>query len=112
MSEFQIQKDFHTWCTKQPYIIESWHVPNGMKASPSACKMMKMIGLHKGVCDYWVALDNGILAAIEFKTSTGQLSKEQQTFIRHMQQCNIPVEVCRSTFEATQFVKKIYQDNC
>ena len=105
LSEYQIQKTFHEWCRKQPFILECWHVPNGMKASSKACTMMKQIGLHKGVCDYWILLENGILLAIEFKADNGVLSKEQRTFIMHLAQCNIPVAVCRSTFDAVSFVK-------
>ena len=105
MSEFQIQKDFHSWCKKQPYILECWHVPNGMHSSPQACRMMKLIGLHKGVCDYWVLLDKGDLIAIEFKDDKGVLSNEQKIFINHLRLCGFNVGVCRSVFEATQFVK-------
>lgn len=106
MNEFEIQKLFHDWCCKQAYIVEHWHVANGMKASPKACAMMKKIGLHKGVCDYWVLLDNKKLIAIEFKDDKGVLSNEQKIFIKHLQQCNIPVAVCRTPFEATNFVKQ------
>lgn len=107
MTEFEIQKTFHEWCQKQSFVLESWHVPNGFKASPKACVMMKKIGLSKGVCDYWVLLNNGILAAIEFKTDSGLLSKEQQRFIKHLEISNIPVAVCRSAYEATQFIKNL-----
>lgn len=108
MNEFNIQKTFHDWCCKQPYILEHWHVPNGFKASPQACAMMKKIGLHKGVCDYWVLLDNDKLIAVEFKTQTGTLSNEQKVFIKHLQQCHIPAAVCRTPFEAANFVKQQY----
>ena len=108
MSEFQIQMDFHNWCKKQDFILESWHVPNGIKASPEACAMMKKIGLHKGVCDYWLLLKNNMIVAIEFKNDKGVLSNEQKVFIRHLEECNIPVAVCRSAFEATTFVKQLY----
>ena len=104
--EYNIQKTFHDWCGKQPYILEHWHVPNGMKASSKACTMMKKIGLHKGVCDYWVLLDNNKLLVIEFKNSNGVLSTEQKVFIQHLKQANIPVMVCRTPFEATTFVKQ------
>lgn len=107
MTEFDIQKTFHDWCTKQGFILESWHVPNGFKASPQACAMMKKIGLHKGVCDYWVLLANGVLAAIEFKTTTGSLSVDQKRFIKHLQYCKIPTQVCRSAYEAVQFIKSL-----
>lgn len=107
ISEFDIQKEFHKWCKKQDFILECWHVPNGMQASPQACKLMKLIGLHKGVCDYWVLLNNGKLLAIEFKTNKGILSNEQIIFIDHLILSNIPVKVCRSVFEATTFVKQI-----
>ena len=106
MNEFTIQRDFHVWCQKQPYILESWHVPNGMHSSSSACSKMKQIGLKKGVCDYWILLENRGIIAIEFKTNKGCLSPEQTCFIDHLQQCNIPVAVCRSVFEAANFVRE------
>ena len=105
-NEFTIQQTFHNWCKKQPFIVECWHVPNGMHASSKACSMMKKIGLHKGVCDYWILLNNKKIIAVEFKTTTGSLSDEQKTFIKHLQQCDIPVAVCRTPFEATTFVKQ------
>lgn len=108
MSEYQIQMDFHNWCKKQPYILECWHVANGMHSSSKACAAMKRIGLHKGVCDYWILLDNKKIIAIEFKDDKGVLSNEQIAFIKHLKQCEVPVGVCRSTFEATTFVKKEY----
>lgn len=104
-SEFLIQQTFHNWCTKQPFIIECWHVPNGMKSSSKACSMMKKIGLHKGVCDYWILLNNKKIVAIEFKDNKGVLSDEQKVFIKHLQEQDIPVAVCKSVFEASQFVK-------
>lgn len=107
MREYDIQKTFHDWCDKQEFILEHWHVPNGFKASAQACVMMKKIGLHKGVCDYWILLNNGILAAIEFKTANGTISKEQQTFIKHLEICSIPVAVCRNAYEATRFIKSL-----
>lgn len=107
ISEFEIQKNFHAWCQKQPYILEHWHVPNGMRATPEACYKMKTIGLHSGVCDYWVLLQNGVLIAIEFKTDNGNLSLNQEKFIDHLLEAHIPVCVARSTFEATQFIKAL-----
>lgn len=106
MNEYDIQRMVCDWCSKQPYILEHWHVPNGMKASPKACAMMKKIGLHKGVCDYWVLLNNKTLLAIEFKTDSGTLSNEQKQFIANLKRAEIPVAVCRSPYEATQFIKK------
>lgn len=107
MKEYDIQKTFKDWCDKQSFILEHWHTPNGFKASATACATMKRIGLRNGVCDYWVLLNNGILAAIEFKTSKGTLSKAQQQFIGHLEICHIPVAVCRSAYEATRFIKML-----
>lgn len=107
MTEFEIQKIFHEWCQKQNFILESWHVPNGIKASPKACAMMKKIGLSKGVCDYWVLLDNGTLAAIEFKTDKGTLSVDQKQFMQHLKICQIPAIVSRDVYTATQFIKSL-----
>lgn len=111
MNEFDIQKTFHDWCCKQSYILEHWHVPNGMHSSAKACSLMKKIGLRKGVCDYWILLNNKKLLAIEFKDACGELSLEQQRFIKHLNECEIPVAVCRSPFEASMFVKNYYMNS-
>lgn len=109
-SEFKIQQTFCEWCKKQDFILEHWHVPNGFHASPTACAMMKKIGLHKGVCDYWVLLKKRGIIAIEFKNENGKLSPEQITFINHLEQVGVKVAVCRSSFEAATFVKQCYKE--
>lgn len=109
-NEYQIQKLFHDWCKKQDYILASWHVPNGFTSNAKQGFFMKQIGLLKGVFDYWVITDKPEILAIEFKDSQGRLSQDQIKFKAILDKAKIPNAVCRSPFEATQFVKKIMEE--
>lgn len=108
LSEFQIQMVFHQWCKKSNFIILSWHVPNGLKSAPEYVKKMKLIGLTRGIPDYWIILKNNKILAIEFKTSIGKLSEEQEE-IRTILNNNpyIHYRECRSSHEAVNFVKEM-----
>lgn len=110
MSEYQIQKIFHDWCKKQNFILASWHCPNGFTSNAKQGFFMKQIGLLKGVFDYWVITDKPEILAIEFKDSQGRLSQDQIKFKAILDKAKIPNAVCRSPFEATQFVKKIMEE--
>ena len=108
MSEFQIQMAFHQWCLKQPFITLSWHVPNGVLSTAEHIRKMKLIGLTRGVPDYWIILNNNKILAIEFKTNSksSKLSEDQRR-VRDVLINNpfIHYAECRSSYEATQFVK-------
>ena len=106
ISEFEIQKTFHQWCLKQDFILFSFHVPNGLKSTAKDASLLKQIGLRKGVLDYWIILKTGKILAIEFKNTKGFLTREQKQFIKILDYCKIPNRVCRSAYEAVQFVKK------
>ena len=106
-NEYQIQMLFKNWCDKQDFIIKHWHVPNGMTGSAKQGMFMKRIGMLKGVWDYWLIIDKPALICIEFKDNKGQLSKEQKEFENALEFAKIPHKVCRSPFEATQFVKEV-----
>ena len=105
-NEYQIQKLFHDWCQKQDFILASWHVPNGFTSNAKNGYLMKQIGLLRGVFDYWVITNKPEIMAIEFKTDKGELSQDQIKFKEVLDKANIPNAICRSPFEATQFVKE------
>ena len=109
-NEYQIQKVFHEWCKKQPFVLTSWHCPNGFTSNAKQGFFMKQIGLLKGVYDYWVIINKPAILAIEFKKQGGTISKEQIEFGKVLEKANIPHKVCYSAFEATQFVKKIMEE--
>ena len=71
---------------------------------------MKLIGLTRGIPDYWIILNNHKILAIEFKTQNknSKLSKEQET-VKEKLIANpyIYYRECRSSYEATQFVKSL-----
>lgn len=106
-SEYQIQAAFKTWCDKQDFILKHWHVPNGFTSSAKQGMFMKRIGLLRGVWDYWLIVNKPAIIVIEFKDNKGKLSKEQIDFEKALDFAHIPHAVCRSPFEATQFVKKV-----
>ena len=72
---------------------------------------MKLIGLTRGIPDYWIILKNNKILAIEFKTATGKLSKEQEE-VRAILDSNpfIHYKECRSSFEAVQFIKEMIKE--
>lgn len=71
---------------------------------------MKLIGLVRGIPDYWVILNNHKVLAIEFKTQdkNSKLS-DDQIRIKNILINNpfIYYAECRSSYEATQFVKSL-----
>ena len=108
IDELTIQKTFKAWCDKQNFILSHWHVPNGFTSNSKQAHLMKLQGLRPGVWDYWVILNNGKLLVIEFKTEIGKLSNEQLEFEKVLFQAKIPHTVARSSFEAANFVKQVY----
>ena len=71
---------------------------------------MKLIGLVRGIPDYWVILTNHKVIAIEFKTNSSHSKlSDDQIRIRDILISNpfIYYKECRSSFEATQFVKSL-----
>ena len=107
INEYQIQKTFHDWCKKQDFILTSWHCPNGFTSNAKQGFFMKQIGLLAGVWDYWLILNNGTLAVIEFKCGDNKLSEAQIKFEKVLNVANIPHKVCYSSFEAVEFVKSL-----
>lgn len=109
-NEYQIQSIFKTWCDKQDFIIKHWHCPNGFTSNAKQGMLMKRIGLLKGVWDYWLIVDKPALICIEFKDNHGSLTKEQKDFEKALEIAKIPHAVCKSPYEATQFVKSVMEE--
>ena len=105
ISEYTIQQTFHNWCKKQDFILASFHVPNGLTSNAKQGLFMKKIGLLKGVWDYWIITNKPEIVVIEFKDNKGSLTKEQEWFGNVLEKANIRHKVCRSSFEAVQFLK-------
>lgn len=105
VEENKMQMDFATWCNKQDYIIEHFHVANERQTSKVQGALLKKKGVKSGVCDHWIILKNKVIA-VELKNKKGVLSENQKKFIENLEKANIPVKVCYSLYEATQFVKK------
>lgn len=79
-----------------------------MRSAPEYVKKMKLIGLTRGIPDYWIILKNNKILAIEFKTTKGKLSEEQEK-VKVILNNNpyIYYKECRSSFEAVQFTKEM-----
>lgn len=105
INEDKMQMDFAAWCEKQPFIIEHFHVANERRTSKIQGAILKKKGVKSGVCDHWIILQDKVIA-IELKTQDGTVSEKQKEFIAKLEKANIPVKVCYSLYEATQFVKK------
>jgi CTP synthase (UTP-ammonia lyase) len=85
-------------------------IPNDAKRSPRDGYIHKRMGTVAGVPDVFI-LD--LLLWIEFKTATGQLSKNQQKTIARIQNIRrvaYEVVVCRSTQEAINLIKQKIAD--
>lgn len=78
-----------------------------MLSTPKNVNDMKMIGLTRGIPDYWMILSNGKIAVIEFKSSKGKESEEQVRIGNILQSVGINYAVCKSSFEAVNFVKSL-----
>lgn len=68
-----------------PYVL---HIPNESKRSPRYGKLLKDMGMRKGVSDLFIALPrNGYHGAwIEIKSDIGKVSPEQFKFIEEMKE--------------------------
>lgn len=106
MTEDRIQITFKDWCDKQSFILKHWHVANERATSARQGAYLKRKGVLKGVWDYWLIIDKPEIIAIEFKDDKGSLTKEQIEFGEVLEKAGIPHAVCRSAYEATQFVKE------
>lgn len=71
---------------------------------------MKLIGLTRGIPDYWVILNNYKILAIEFKTSSkGSKLSDDQIRVKSIliTNPNIHYAECRSSHEAVEFVRSL-----
>ena len=78
-----------------------------MLSTPKSVREMKLIGLTRGIPDYWIILRNGKIITIEFKSSKGKESDEQKRIGDILKSVNINHFVCKSCYEATQIVKRL-----
>lgn len=70
-----------------PYVL---HIPNESKRSPRYGKLLKDMGMRKGVADLFIAIPrNGYHGAwIEIKTDKGRATPEQKIFLEDMKKMN------------------------
>lgn len=80
-----------------------------MLSTPKSVREMKLIGLTRGIPDYWIILRSGKIITIEFKSSKGKESDEQKQIGDILKSVGINHFVCKSCYEATQVVKKIIE---
>lgn len=78
-----------------------------MLSTPKNVRDMKLIGLTPGIPDYWMILSNGKIAAIEFKSSKGKRGDEQIRIGNILQSVGVNYAVCKSSYEAVNFVKSL-----
>lgn len=66
--------------------VIGWHVPNGEHRSISVAVKLKEMGVLPGVFDWHMFFANGTYGVIEFKSTTGTLSQDQEIFENLMSQ--------------------------
>lgn len=100
-----IHKTIIQWVRKHPKLknIQKLiiHFPNEGKRSLRYGKLMKDLGMRKGVSDLFIAIPcHGFGGAwIELKSKNGTLSIEQREFLEDMRQKNYFTAVCYSIEE-------------
>lgn len=105
--EDRVQITFKDWADKQSFIVAHWHIANERATSAKQGAYLKRKGVLAGCWDYWVILENSVLAVIEFKYGDNKLSDAQIKFEKALTIANIPHKVCYSPYEATQFIKSL-----
>lgn len=108
LSEESIHKTVMEWVRMHPLLKRLvLHFPNEGKRTPRYGKLMKDLGMRKGVSDLLIAMPRHSYcgAWIELKSEQGVLSPEQQDFLNDMRQQNYFTAVCWSIDEAINTIK-------
>lgn len=87
LSERSIHLSVMQWISYHPYIKKYvLHFPNESKRTPRYGKLLKDMGMRKGVADLLIAMSrHGYCGAwIELKTESGRPTKEQTAFLQDM----------------------------
>lgn len=103
LSERAIHTTVMEWVRHHPYIKKLViHFPNEGKRTPRYGKMLKDLGMRKGVSDLLITMQkHGYGGAwIELKSKDGVLSKEQKEFLADMKAQNYYTAVTWSLDEA------------
>lgn len=90
----------------KPYKDLFLHYPAEGKRSPRYGKLMKDLGMRKGVSDIFIAVPrHGYGGAwIELKSTLGKLKPEQDKFLKDMAEQNFYTAVCWSIEEAISVI--------
>lgn len=110
LAEETIQKVVMEWVNINPvtkkYAGCFIHCPNEGKRTPWNGKLMKDMGMRKGVVDLFIAVPrHGHGGAwIELKSACGFLKPEQKQFLKDMSEQNFYTAVCWSIEEAISVI--------
>lgn len=90
----------------KPYRRFILHYPNESKRTPRYGKLLKRMGMRKGVSDLFIAVPrHGYGGAwIELKSTKGVLSREQKAFLEDMNSQNYYTSVCWSIEETIKTI--------
>ncbi|CEG60976.1 VRR-NUC domain-containing protein [Legionella micdadei] len=108
ISEEHIHKTVIQWINLHPSIKNLiMHFPNEGKRTWYFGKLLKDLGLKRGVFDLFIAMPrHGFHGAwIELKSKNGKLSCHQRSFMNDMRQQNYYAAVCYSIDEAIEQIK-------
>lgn len=86
ITEARLQYEIIQWAQDNNYFC--FHCPNGEKRDILTANKLMAMGVKKGVPDLIFILDNGRVAWVELKLSTGKLSKLQENFKKMLLQKN------------------------
>lgn len=92
-----------------PYVL---HFPNESKRSPRYGRLLKKMGMRKGVSDLFIAIPNKDYAGawIEIKTMRGRITKEQTIFLDDMKEKGYFCSVTRGVKETMDTIKWYVSD--
>ncbi len=115
LSEHAIQVAFIDWVRmsqkRYPGLEFGFACPNGSARHPAVAAKLKAEGVRKGVPDWWLPVRrNGFSGLIlEFKAGKNKLTPEQKDYFNFLRGEQWHCEVCYSTEEAIEQVKRYFR---
>lgn len=117
-SETTVQTNFFRWVNqnkdKYKVLRYMWHTPNGGKRDARTSRVLKNMGISKGIPDvisikpFWCDDIKYIGLAIEFKYEGNNLSMEQREWQNRFMDCHFLYEVCYNSVDAINVIIRCY----
>ena len=104
--EIDIQASFRKRLYYSAPQVKVVAIPNAARRTPWEVRQAKKEGLASGVPDVICLAPGGLVAWIEFKTSTGRVSDNQHEWLDLLARYGFRAAVCRSVDEAVAFLRE------